>query len=256
MYKKELNIGIIMNHYDSYIQSSVSPLYYACQDGKIDFIAELLKSPDIDVNQVYELGETVLYLACRLGKLDIVQLLLKQTGINVNKSNKHFNAYLNEDNGVTPLMGAINGYITDVRVNIVRALLEHPDIDVNKSNNDGDTPLGLAVKSYNIDIVRALLEHPDIDVNKSNNDGDTPLGLAVKSYNIDIVHMLLEKSDVSSFLENEQLFIDNLEADYDLSRISDIFKDIKICLGKTESSLTLANHKKSGVFRQHILIKL
>ena len=222
MYKKELNIGIIMNHYDSYIQSSVSPLYYACQDGKIDFIAELLKSPDIDVNQVYELGETVLYLACRLGKLDIVQLLLKQTGINVNKSNKHFNAYLNEDNGVTPLMGAINGYITDVRVNIVRALLEHPDIDVNKSNNDGDTPLGLAVKSYNIDIV----------------------------------HMLLEKSDVSSFLENEQLFIDNLEADYDLSRISDIFKDIKICLGKTESSLTLANHKKSGVFRQHILIKL
>ncbi len=52
-------------------------------------------------------------------------------------------------------------------LDVVRALLEAPGIDVNKKNNVGQTPLHLVCGTRTPEtaaIVRALLDHPDIDL--------------------------------------------------------------------------------------------
>lgn len=66
-------------------------------------------------------------------------------------------------NGSTILFDAA-GYPT--RYNILVELLKQPSILVNKKNDQGETPLGLAVSINNKYAVRALLLHPDIDSNE------------------------------------------------------------------------------------------
>ena len=51
--------------------------------------------------------------------------------------------------------------------------MEH-GADVNKENNDGETPLFEACRTVNEPIIKYLVEHR-ADVNKENNDGVTPL---------------------------------------------------------------------------------
>ena len=59
--------------------------------------------------------------------------------------------------GRTALVHAAN----EGRVEVVRALLEHPDVAVNAAANDGRTSLVMAQNICRIEVVQALLEHPD-----------------------------------------------------------------------------------------------
>ncbi len=95
------------------------------------------------------------------------------------------------ENGSTPLLLAVsNG-----NVNIAELLITQ-GADINARNSDGNTPLRLALDSQNIDwsIVESLIEK-GADINTQNSDGNTPLRLALDSQNIDwsIVESLIEK---------------------------------------------------------------
>jgi ankyrin repeat protein len=88
-------------------------------------------------------------------------------------------------------------------VNIVKLLLEHPNIDVNIRDVDGWTVL-MRVCKYNtysnIEIVKLLLKHPNIDVNIQDVDGWTALIVAVDNNiqsNIEIIKLLLEHPDIN-----------------------------------------------------------
>lgn len=61
---------------------------------------------------------------------------------------------------------------------LVTELLKRPGIDVNLLDEEGNTPLLLAVKNHQRDVVRMLLEREDTDVSIQDRDGNEALLLA------------------------------------------------------------------------------
>lgn len=96
-----------------------------------------------------------------------------------------------------PLLEAtING-----NTDIVRLLVElHKKLpalfDVNQVTMYDSTPLHLAAFTGQIEIVRALLSDPRINVNAQDKDGKTPLMHAIQAERIDAIKMLLETQKV------------------------------------------------------------
>ncbi|KAG2019280.1 hypothetical protein GB937_005194 [Aspergillus fischeri] len=94
--------------------------------------------------------------------------------------------------------------------NILRMLLCHMAEWVNTYNYDGYQPLLLAVRRGDSSMVKLLLSHKDIDVNKRGIDinakdewGTTPLWWATKSGHCSVVKRLLAEStlDLNGFVE-------------------------------------------------------
>jgi ankyrin repeat protein len=69
-------------------------------------------------------------------------------------------------------------------------LLEHPDVDPNAINQDGDAPLHLSIYSNDIDTVAKLLKHPKINKRLPMKGGVTPFQLAKKLGHQRILHEL------------------------------------------------------------------
>jgi ankyrin repeat protein len=69
---------------------------------------------------------------------------------------------------------------------IVKALLEHPKVDVNLAEEYGTSPLWRASVSRNKEVVQMLLKHPHTDVNqvdkvtKRKNDESSYIGCACR----------------------------------------------------------------------------
>ncbi len=77
--------------------------------------------------------------------------------------------------------------------------------NINAQNEDGETPLHVAIRKNRLDMVKLLIEK-GADLKNINTCGDTPLHVAVQNswfYQFDIVNLLIEKgADVH--LENKQ----------------------------------------------------
>ncbi|MCP4749197.1 MAG: tetratricopeptide repeat protein [Desulfobacteraceae bacterium] len=73
-----------------------------------------------------------------------------------------------DKNGVT----LIDRAATYGLVNIVKLLIEHPDIKVNKTNREDQTPLFGAARFGHTDVVKLLLSHPKIDIKEAREHLD------------------------------------------------------------------------------------
>ena len=81
-----------------------------------------------------------------------------------------------DDDGYTPLYWPSH----NAHLEVVRALLA-AGADVNRGNNNGVTPLHWASSlNGNLEVVQALLA-AGADVNRSDNDGETPLYWALNN---------------------------------------------------------------------------
>ena len=122
-------------------------------------------------------GTTLLYLAAAEEDLalDIAQAILTCGCIPINSQIL--------DDGRTPL------YIASQygQVNMVKLFLEQKSIDVNKFS-----PLIIAAKNSHTGVVKLLLACKDIDFNLADDNGFTPLHIAVvKENNETVVQMFL-----------------------------------------------------------------
>ncbi len=90
--------------------------------------------------------------------------------------------------GQTPLMFACWIYGNK---EIIKMLLEK-NSDVNKSDENGWTPLLIAAKKSNTADVAELLIANKADVNHAKNDGVTALMLAAKNYNLKLIDCLIK----------------------------------------------------------------
>ena len=61
---------------------------------------------------------------------------------------------------------------------VVRALLNAPNIDVNAADRDGSTSLMLASARGHLDVVQLLLRCSKVDITKREENGKTALDLA------------------------------------------------------------------------------
>ncbi|MFC1842989.1 ankyrin repeat domain-containing protein [Candidatus Dependentiae bacterium] len=128
--------------------------------------------------------------AVKRGDLKKVKELLKYKDIDVNTGTGEF--------GWSPLFYTLmtNSF------GILKELLKHPKIDVNKDHN-GQSPIFYACSQGYLDIVKELLKHPKIDVNKVIGSGffkgSTPLFFVCDNGNVDTLKELLKhpKIDVN-----------------------------------------------------------
>jgi ankyrin repeat protein len=148
-------------------------LTHAASEGFIGIVRLLL---DYNVNFNDPDPDTPLMAAAEMGQLQPVQILL-QVGANVNLHN-------DDEGGFTALMLAANAVFQERMndyVEIVRLLLQ-AGADKDDQNEEGVTPLMLAVAEGNAEIVQILLD-AEADMDIQDNDGNTALTIAQESEN-------------------------------------------------------------------------
>lgn len=201
-------------------------LQLAASEGRLEDLTKYLEELDIAEtapNGLYESAtRTALFEAASAGHVDCVRLLLRQ-GVLPNQANA---------DGVTPLhTAAADGHaevvaalietgLVDVNcsisgddssqqtalglaasedyVQVVKVLLASGrDIDVNKADEGGASPLFSAAEIGATDSVACLLQHPDISVDAQNTEGRTALWIACGMGNLEVVEALLSRVDVN-----------------------------------------------------------
>mgnify|MGYP001054007614 CR=1 FL=1 len=111
--------------------------------GNIERVKELLKDPEVDINEADPDGYTPLIRAAMNGQTEVAKLLVNDRRCLVNLVNKW---------GQTAFLCACwkGG-------NVVRLMLGYQHIDVTKPATNGDTPMIFAVRSRNIQAVRWII---------------------------------------------------------------------------------------------------
>jgi ankyrin repeat protein len=141
-----------------------------------------------------------LWECCREGDVPaLVNLIqsLKAESANDNAGNDaKLSEILNsqDQEGKTPLMMAVDTSIVET----VDALLTHGGtvIDVNKGNTQLETPLHVACSNGSVEIIKLLLKHPNIDVNRENAAQYTALYHSIAFGRVEVVNMLLAHPNI------------------------------------------------------------
>ena len=142
--------------------------------------------------QNIEDNTTELCDACIAGNVEKVEEILGNKEVDINGRRDNV--------GDTPLMYAAEcGHH-----NIVRRLLQHPEMDVNAPGRIGLTPLMIAVLCINLDIVRTLLDVPAIHLGRCSNDGGTALREACYHNRVSIMKLLCQDSRCSPGVVNKK----------------------------------------------------
>lgn len=164
-------------------QKNCIELHNAIVQCDVVSLAVLIKIKKIDVNTVFEDGNTPLTIAVALGLKEIVNRLL-QYGANSNQSN---------NKGYTPLFFAV----INNNKEIVKLLLEKK-ANANYVDNDAQSPL-LIASCKGFDEVVSLLIQAKANVKHVNHDGKTALHCAAACGHKKIMRLLLESGADSDY---------------------------------------------------------
>ncbi len=135
-----------------------------------------------DVNHKFKdlKGATRLWKAAELGCHLAVEEVLQHPNTDPNISH--------EETDSTPLyMAAYHGH-----ERVVKALLSHPSIQVNRGKGD-TTPLFMAAQEGREGIVKMLLGCKDVDIEKASAEGTTPARVA-SEFGHEYIYGLLSKN--------------------------------------------------------------
>jgi len=196
------------------LKAAKEPIHAAARQGNIEAVKQHLAA-GADVNAIDHEGNTPLHHAVYNDQTEIIRLLIDK-GAEVNGKRKA----ANHEKGVAPLHTATWRSTIETMellidngadVNMKRAdgaialhyavwfglkekaeflLSKGSDVKARDGNNEGATPLHVAVwKSPNNGIVELLIEN-EADVNDKNNSGETPLDWAIKFDETDIADLL------------------------------------------------------------------
>lgn len=149
-----------------------TPLHYAWEYSHTEIVKTLL-SAGIDPNIAFEEGNTLFHLACSAGETALVKALLS-TQIKIKDPN------LVNEKGLSPIHLAYQNKHFD----LVRWLLEQPDIDINPKKNKGpDSLLQIAcIDLKDSTLFRNILEQSP-NLAYKNQAGKTALDLAIQHKN-------------------------------------------------------------------------
>jgi len=157
----------------------------------IENIKKKLEGPKNNLNFKDVNSKSILDIAIKKNNIYILRILL------LIKDSNYLNS-LNKD-GITPLILAIQYS----KIEIVKMLLDNPNIDINIQDKNGHTALIHAITNNKIEIVKMLLDHPNIDINFQNKNGNTALIHAISNNKIEIVKMLLDHPNIDINFQNK-----------------------------------------------------
>ncbi|KAK4880295.1 hypothetical protein RN001_008441 [Aquatica leii] len=157
------------------VSSGDSCLHHAAKNGFADIVTYLLDE-GLDINRLNNLKVTPLKLAFLSGSVDTVNVLLSRGALmpaeHLNYSYLHYAAEVGDDNIVLELI--------------------NQGFDVNSINENGDTPVFVALMNEHLSTAELLLQH-DSDIFLKNAKGHNLLHYATLANASDIKDALLEK---------------------------------------------------------------
>lgn len=191
-----------------------TPLHLAAANGRLPILISLVSNGSI-INTHNQFGRTPIHLVAEWGHIEELNYLLSM----------HADVNIKDENGSTPLHWAIlNGHeevaehliqysnntslncqdmlgrtplhkcIENNQTKISKFLLENHEIDLEITDNTGNTPLLGAADCRCEDAVSLLLAHrADINAQKLSN-GDTALHVAVQTWQWEIFNLLLNSA--------------------------------------------------------------
>ena len=181
-------------------------LHCASAFGIAEIATTLMDQPNCDPDKRDFLGITPLIWAAICGQEEVAKLLLQQQTINPDKPDKHFRrtalswaAWKGHEGIVKLLLAKPDG--TDGRwgkmpqvMNMVRGRRQ---INLNKPDKYGQTPIFLAVTEGHEGVVQLLLGRKDVKADAADGYGCTPLSCASGRGHEGVVKLLLEREDVN-----------------------------------------------------------
>ena len=158
------------------------PLHLASAEGKVDIMRSLLSAPNIDINIQNSVGNTPLHTAIDEKNFEAICVLL-DAGADVTKRNSI---------GLLP-SELLESNFSGKHLNVLKKKFHQREIEQLLANKT----IHSIVKSGNIELITKFLER-DIDdvMNVEDEDGQTPLNIAINCRRTDIAELLLKKGAV------------------------------------------------------------
>lgn len=141
-------------------------------------IDQLLQRNPEQLKTANQQGYTPLINAAANAQIEIIQKLIRRVpGLDINQK---------DENGMSALHWTVSNTINNLRERreILEALLEKPALEVNATNQQGDTPLMIAIRNNATDLVKILLQDPRVDLSHQNKHGKTAVSLAAENTEI------------------------------------------------------------------------
>jgi ankyrin repeat protein len=161
-------------------------LHHAVKNGNILLVCVLLEIESLDPNIRDGCGWTPITYAVLGGSLRLLEVLLTRQDIALNVRN------------ASPIFWACE----KGHMEIVRRLLDHNDVDIDKSVWN-KSPLYIAIENGHTEIAKLLIDRcGGIDVNSPTLLGSTALSVAASSGNLEIVEILLQDERLNCKAEN------------------------------------------------------
>ncbi|XP_067648871.1 ankyrin repeat domain-containing protein 50-like [Haliotis asinina] len=162
-----------------------TPLMVAAQEGHCRIFDFLIRQ-GANMSEVDNDCNNVLQWAWKGGHVGMKECVLRQYSINISAKN------------MRPLMqAAMKGYRD------VAEFLVSIGSNVSQVNDDGNNALHFACRGGHLDVVKYLLSHTSVDINRNGNMGRTPLMVAVIYGYRDVCELLMQNgADVSHVDDN------------------------------------------------------
>ncbi len=176
---------LVSNNYNYGLrgEKSLFPEIIASREGNLGLLKNL-KSKDVDINAITNIGYNALIYSALEGKEHIVKWLISN-GANVN---------IKTNDGSTALHWAVyNGYFE-----VVKQLI-NAGCDIDVKNIYGDTALIIASKQNRLQIAQHLV-NVGVEITSKNKEDSSALMNAVKAGNIEVAEILI---DNGSYINEE-----------------------------------------------------
>lgn len=163
-----------------------TPLHRATERNNVYLVQALLNRPQTEIDILDFRGKTSLHVAAANAHKELLELLLS----------KGADAKAESDGGWTPLHNAAagKGKGRDIIVKILLSRGASPTARL----RTGKLPLHLACEAGDVEVVKLLLEQPNVNITARDYDGNTPLISAAKLGHTHIVKHLTPLSSHAS----------------------------------------------------------
>ncbi|RSL82872.1 hypothetical protein CEP51_004869, partial [Fusarium floridanum] len=172
-----------------------TPAAMAVSLGRLEVLRMLLaKGVDMEVRNNY--GLTLLGLAANEGYLPMVELLLAMDGVDADSRNDEGRTPLTvATNLVRDITSNYRSECVHDHFGVVKYLLNSGQADINSRDDLGRTPLMHSARGDDHDLssFRMILDYEGVDIDATDNEGQTALSMAVFEDKEDKAILLLEK---------------------------------------------------------------